>query len=58
MASKRVSIELTAEQRAQLKDAVGADADQLELTVDELEERIAPSRLRFVGGGHAGWIEL
>ena len=37
-----VRIELTNEQQEQVKEAVGQDAKALELTVKELEERIAP----------------
>lgn len=37
-----VRIDLTAEQKAQLKSATGHDADAIELTMQELEARIAP----------------
>ena len=37
-----VRIELTQEQRAQVKRATGRDGEAVELTVQELEERIAP----------------
>lgn len=37
-----VRIDLTAEQKAQLKSATGQDAEAIELTVQELEARIAP----------------
>ena len=36
-------IELTAEQKAQVRDATGKEAEAVELSVEELEERIAPS---------------
>ena len=39
---KRVSIKLSAEQQKQVKQATGKNAQTLELTVQELEERIAP----------------
>jgi hypothetical protein len=38
----RIRIELTDEQRKQIKEASGKDASVLELTVRELEERVAP----------------
>lgn len=37
-----VRISLTAEQKEQLKTATGKDAEAIELTVQELEERVAP----------------
>ena len=37
-----VRINLTEEQRAQIRSQTGKDAEAVELTVDELEERIAP----------------
>jgi hypothetical protein len=42
MSPKRISLELSPEQRRQIKLATGKDAGALELTVEELEERIAP----------------
>jgi hypothetical protein len=39
---KHIRLELTEEQKAQVKAATGKDARALELNVDELEERIAP----------------
>lgn len=45
MADKdRVKIKLTPEQREQVRNATGKNADTLELTAQELEERIAPIR--------------
>jgi hypothetical protein len=38
----RVRIELTEEQKAQIKAATGKDARTLELGAEELEARIAP----------------
>ena len=40
----RVQIKLTSEQREQVRKATGKNADTLELTAQELEERIAPMR--------------
>jgi hypothetical protein len=37
-----VRIELTPEQKAQVKKETGKEAEALELSVTELEERIAP----------------
>jgi len=39
---KHIRLELTEEQKAQVKAATGKDARALELGVQELEERIAP----------------
>lgn len=41
---KRIVIQLTEAQKAQVKDATGQDAETVELGVEELEERIAPAR--------------
>ena len=41
-----VRIKLTPEQQAVVKQATGKQAESLELTVQELEERIAPLQLR------------
>jgi hypothetical protein len=38
-------IELTPEQKAQVRNATGKEAEAVELSVEELEERIAPSEL-------------
>jgi hypothetical protein len=40
---EQVRIELTPEQKAMIRDATGKNAETLELSVTELEERIAPS---------------
>ena len=42
---EQVRINLTPEQRAMVKNATGKDAVSLELSVQELEERIAPGGL-------------
>ncbi len=39
---KRISLKLSPEQQSQIKQATGKDAGALDLTVEELEERIAP----------------
>ena len=44
---KRISLKLSPEQQKQIKQAIGKDAGALELTVDELEERIAPVKIDF-----------
>jgi hypothetical protein len=38
-------IELTPEQKAKVRNATGKDADAVELSVEELEERIAPTKV-------------
>jgi hypothetical protein len=37
-------IQLTPEQKSQVKNATGKDAEAVELSVEELEERIAPAK--------------
>lgn len=37
---------LTPEQKEQVRKTTGKDAEAIELTVEELEERIAPMQLR------------
>ena len=39
---KRISLQLTAEQKAEVLRATGKNAEALELSVEELEDRIAP----------------
>ena len=41
---KHVRLELTEEQKAQVKAATGKDARAIELNAEELEERIAPTK--------------
>lgn len=43
---RSIRIELTAEQKKQIKAASGEEVSALELTVDELEQRIAPIYLK------------
>jgi hypothetical protein len=42
MSEQKIRLELTAEQKAQIKAATGKDARTLELNAEELEDRIAP----------------
>ena len=44
MAAKRISLKLSKEQQDQVKKAAGKNAEAIELSVEELEERIAPMR--------------
>lgn len=39
-------IALTPEQKTQVREATGKDAEAVELSVEELEERIAPATVR------------
>jgi len=39
---KRISLKLTSEQQKQVQQATGKKAEALQLSVEELEERIAP----------------
>jgi hypothetical protein len=39
-----VRIELTEDQKKQIREATGKDASAIELTVEELEERVSPGR--------------
>lgn len=46
--AKQIRIDLTEEQKKQIEQATGKKGEALEMTVEELEERIAPiSRLQF-----------
>ena len=42
MADQNIKIELTPEQKAALEQNTGKSVDAIELTVEELEQRIAP----------------
>jgi uncharacterized small protein (DUF1192 family) len=42
--SKNIRIELTPEQKAEVRNATGKEAEAVELSVEELEERIAPAK--------------
>jgi len=48
---KRISLKLSAEQQEQIEQATGKKAQAIELTAEELEERIAP--MTWAEGGHA-----
>jgi hypothetical protein len=50
MTGKRVSLRLTPEQQQAVRALTGRDAEAIELGVEELEERIAPSRIQSPGG--------
>jgi uncharacterized small protein (DUF1192 family) len=43
--AKNIRIQLTEEQRKQVEQATGKKGEALELSVEELEERIAPVKL-------------
>jgi uncharacterized small protein (DUF1192 family) len=40
-------IQLTPEQKAQVRTATGKEAEAVELSVEELEERIAPATMKL-----------
>jgi uncharacterized small protein (DUF1192 family) len=40
-------IQLTPEQKSQIKSATGKEAEAVELSVEELEERIAPAMAKL-----------
>jgi hypothetical protein len=42
----RIRIELTVEQKKQIKEASGEDVSAIEFTAQELEDRIAPIRFK------------
>jgi len=46
----RIRIELTDEQRKQIKETAGREIGALEFAVEELEQRIAPLTVRKAGG--------
>jgi hypothetical protein len=43
---ERIRVELTTEQKQQIKDASGQDVSVIEFTMQELEDRIAPMRFK------------
>lgn len=43
--SDQIRIELTPEQKDQVRKATGKDAEAVELSVQELEDRIAPMKV-------------
>lgn len=44
-ANEPVRIKLTAEQKEMIRRVTGIKADAIELTVEELEERLAPTKV-------------
>jgi hypothetical protein len=46
----RIRIELTDDQRNQIKETAGREISALEFAVEELEQRIAPITCRKAGG--------
>jgi hypothetical protein len=44
MEKKTIRIELTDEQKRKLKEQTGKDAKAVELTAEELEERVSPGK--------------
>ena len=44
MSKDQIRIELTPEQKEQVRKATGKNAEAVELSVEELEERIAPTK--------------
>lgn len=48
--NEAVRIELTEAQRAKIKNATGKDANAIEFSAEELEERVAPINVRITGG--------
>ncbi len=46
MSKDQIRIELTPEQKNQVRKVTGKDAEAVELSVEELEERIAPSTMK------------
>jgi hypothetical protein len=49
---KRIRIELTSEQQALVKERTGIEVPSVELTAEELEDRIAPLSLNYASIGH------
>ena len=50
---KRITLKLSPEQKKQIRDATGKTAEQIELNVEELEQRIAPvtsDKRGYIGG--------
>ena len=46
---KGIRIELTDEQKRQIKSQTGKDATAIELTAEELEERVSPTTASSLG---------
>ena len=47
MEKQPVRIELTEDQKKQIREATGKDASAIELTAEELEERVSPKGFRI-----------
>ena len=45
MSKDQIRIELTKEQKDQVRKVTGKDAEAVELSVEELEDRIAPGKV-------------
>jgi hypothetical protein len=45
MEKKPIRIELTEEQKKLIREATGKDASAIELTAEELESRVSPTKL-------------
>ncbi len=41
---EKIRIELTEEQKAQIREATGQEASAIELTAEELEDRVSPRK--------------
>lgn len=52
MSKDQIRIELTPEQKEQVRKVTGKDAEAVELSVEELEERIAPIKFGTPGQTH------
>jgi len=50
MPGKRISLQLTSDQKNAIKKATGKDVETLELSAEELEARIAPMRPGAIRG--------
>ncbi len=48
----RIRIQLTDEQKRQIREATAREVDAIELNVEELEERISPTTLSY---GNVEW---
>jgi hypothetical protein len=46
MEKKPIRIELTDEQKQQIREATGKDASAIELSAEELESRVSPMQLK------------
>jgi len=44
---EKIRIELTEEQKAKIREATGQEAAAIELTAEELEDRVSPRKRSF-----------